>query len=315
MDRLDELQIGEIDKERFNIALADLDLPEAISRPETAILSEVLMLLQEKKMGSILVVDESGKLSGIMTERDILRFLSGGGDLECEIKEAMTDGPVTYKKDHSLIEVLKVMTFREFRHVPIVDDQGKPTHIISINDLLRFVVDQFPNSVEKHGTLFEWDILQVHAQDENFNSALTQGKLTENIFMTHLRKAIRKDLIKVDVNDTLEKVFNVMLQNSCGAVVVTEYETLLKGIVTERDFLFKIFGKIDKFDRHKISEFMTPNPHTLMTRHFFAHAINNMFTCRYRNAIVVNEERYPLAIVSILDILKYISSKLFEENK
>ena len=130
--------------------------------------------------------------------------------------------------------------------------------------------------------------------------------------MTPLQKSIQQDAVRIDMNKSLEDTLKKMQENKVGAILVTEYETTLRGIITERDFLLKIYGKVDL--KNKVKDYMTPNPHTLLNRHIFAHAINNMFHCNYRNIIMVNEDRYPLAIVSLFDLFKYISRQMYPEE-
>lgn len=86
--------------------------------------------------------------------------------------------------------------------------------------------------------------------------------------------------------------------------------------------MFKIFGKI-RLDEGPVpvKDFMTRNPHTLLSKHFIAYAINNMFTFHYRNIVVVDEDRVPVAVVGLLDIFKYladflmIGTEILDEDK
>ena len=99
--------------------------------------------------------------------------------------------------------------------------------------------------------------------------------------------------------------------------VLTEYETNIKGIITERDFLNKVLGKVDlnlKTSSPNIKQFMTPNPECLLSRHILSYAINNMLSGGYRNVVVVNEDRQPESILSMLDIFKYIADHMILEH-
>ena len=103
-----------------------------------------------------------------------------------------------------------------------------------------------------------------------------------------------------------------MQKNKVGSLLIMEYETKILGIVTERDLLLKYFGKISFGENRSVKEFMTANPHLLLHRHYLAHAINNMFKFKYRNIIVVNEDKFPIALVSLLEVFRYISLHLFK---
>jgi len=85
---------------------------------------------------------------------------------------------------------------------------------------------------------------------------------------------------------------------------------MLKGIITERDILKKVFGKHEIGSQIPAKNFMTPNPDTLLERHVMSYAINNMFEGSYRNIILVDEERIPISYVSLVDIIKVVSDSL-----
>ena len=103
--------------------------------------------------------------------------------------------------------------------------------------------------------------------------------------------------------------FKTILYKKFG---IPEYETIVKGIVTERDLLLKAYHQFDVIESNPpISNFMTENPHCLFTGHIFAHAINNMFEGHYRHIVLVNEEKFPLGIISLQDMLMFLKEKIF----
>ena len=79
------------------------------------------------------------------------------------------------------------------------------------------------------------------------------------------------------------KFLSKMQTNKKSVAIVTEYETKIKGIITERDFLTKVLGKIDLNSQNpspKLVNFMTVNPECLLNRHILSYAINNMLPGR-----------------------------------
>ena len=97
-----------------------------------------------------------------------------------------------------------------------------------------------------------------------------------------------------------------------GMVAVTRYETELVGVLTERDLLKKVFGKIDLSSQIKVSEIMTPNPITLLEKHVLSYAINNMFVKNFRNIILVDEEKNPISSISLFFRLPQANPHLTE---
>ena len=99
---------------------------------------DAIKTMCENKVGSLLVTSDDGKLSGIVTERDILRFCAShdgnmGGSL---ISEVTTSQLIVATPDCSADEALSLMTERRFRHLPVMAD-GKPVGMVSIGDLVK----------------------------------------------------------------------------------------------------------------------------------------------------------------------------------
>ena len=73
---------------------------------------------------------------GIFTERDLLRAIADSRHPDQgQVQSYMTADPVTLPSDHSPSEAAQIMTERQFRHIPVVDD-GELVGIVSIRDLV-----------------------------------------------------------------------------------------------------------------------------------------------------------------------------------
>lgn len=105
-------------------------------------LSDVAVLLSEKKIGCVLVLNEQGKLSGIVSERDIVRAVgaSGAACLNDKVGTVMTAGVVTCAVEDDDNSVLAKMTDGRFRHIPVLRD-GALTGLISIGDVVKARID------------------------------------------------------------------------------------------------------------------------------------------------------------------------------
>jgi signal-transduction protein with cAMP-binding, CBS, and nucleotidyltransferase domain len=115
----------------------------------TATVADAIAIMQSCSVGATVVVDDNGKLVGIVTERDLLRKILGRDvrAQELPVTEIMTPDPETLQLDDQVAFVMHAMHVGGFRHVPIVDERDRPLHVISIRDVLAFVLDQFPNRV------------------------------------------------------------------------------------------------------------------------------------------------------------------------
>jgi len=104
-------------------------------------------LMRQHKVGCVLVT-EGGKISGIFTERDILTRVFGKKDMEkLQVKDVMTAKPEAFQQDDSIAYVLNAMTVGGYRHVPVVDDKGKPVAVLSVKDIMSFIIEHFPEEV------------------------------------------------------------------------------------------------------------------------------------------------------------------------
>ena len=99
---------------------------------------EAIETMCTHKVGSLLIESDDGKLLGITTERDILRFCSAQkGDLTGTfIDQAMTQDLLVATPEMSVDEAMSIMTEHRFRHFPVLEG-GKPVGIISIGDLVK----------------------------------------------------------------------------------------------------------------------------------------------------------------------------------
>jgi CBS domain-containing protein len=125
MNRLSEI-LDEKGKDVLRIE-ADASVFEAVKR------------MVEANVGSLLVIDESGEIIGIVTERDYLRrvTLEGRTDKETAVRDIMSFPVIVVTPQTSIDECMALMTDRRIRHLPVVDG-GEVVGIVSIGDVVKF---------------------------------------------------------------------------------------------------------------------------------------------------------------------------------
>ena len=99
---------------------------------------DAVRTLVEKNIGSLLVLDEVGKIVGIITERDILKECDRHCELlkQTKVKEVMTKDLIVGSPDDDIDYVESVMTQNRVRHLPIIANQ-KLEGLISIGDVVK----------------------------------------------------------------------------------------------------------------------------------------------------------------------------------
>lgn len=107
-----------------------------ISLPRT--LLEVCSTLREHRIGAILIVDNAGKLAGILSERDIVRRVAEDGPdaLNADAAECMTSNVITCTPEDTIQTAMARMSEGRFRHIPVLEN-GELAGMISIGDLVK----------------------------------------------------------------------------------------------------------------------------------------------------------------------------------
>lgn len=109
-------------------------------------LRHVMRVLKTSSTGAAMVCRD-GKLEGIFTERDALRHLADGSDLEMPVSTVMVKQPVSIKMGDSVGKAIELMSGGKFRQLPIVDDKGHVTGVIGVAGVLRYLVEHFPRII------------------------------------------------------------------------------------------------------------------------------------------------------------------------
>ncbi|WP_414473857.1 CBS domain-containing protein [Microvirga sp. M2] len=106
-------------------------------------LGEAARLLSERRIGAVVVVDGRKPVSGILSERDIVRAVAAHGAraLDEPVSRFMTGEVVTCTCLNSVNELMELMTQQKFRHVPVVEG-GQLVGIISIGDVVKQHVEE-----------------------------------------------------------------------------------------------------------------------------------------------------------------------------
>ncbi len=124
----------------MNVALILKSKGRAVStvRPNATLL-DVAKKLGPKKIGAIVVVGENGHVSGIISERDVIRAISehSAAALSMMVSEVMTRTVVACQETSELDELMETMTKGRFRHLPVIEDDAL-VGIISIGDVVKY---------------------------------------------------------------------------------------------------------------------------------------------------------------------------------
>ena len=116
---------------------------KVVTIPPTADVQRLLEVLAEHRIGAVVVSEDGTSVDGIVSERDIVRALADrGADVISEPVTAIYTAEVhTVNPDAQLDDLMRIMTERRVRHLPVVTD-GALIGIVSIGDVVKNRIDE-----------------------------------------------------------------------------------------------------------------------------------------------------------------------------
>jgi CBS domain-containing protein len=117
-----------------------------------ASVTDAIRAMQREHRGAVVVTADGTpqtRLVGIFTERDVLLRVvdRGRNPATLRLAEVMTMGPECLPQESTIAWVLNKMCVGGFRHVPVVDQAGRPVFVVSVRDVVEFLVEAFPREV------------------------------------------------------------------------------------------------------------------------------------------------------------------------
>lgn len=123
-----------------------MDRPEYKSKqqpltapPEDTVFAAVSRM-SEKNYGSVIVVDPDQKVIGVVTERDVMNKVVGGGldPKTTKLSDVMTENPRLANETDDLIDWLRIMSNERFRRLPVVDENGHIKAVFTQGDFVSY---------------------------------------------------------------------------------------------------------------------------------------------------------------------------------
>ena len=128
-------------QEHITVQVRDVMTEATVTDSTTDTLRSAAERMWRQQTGSLLVT-ESGRLAGILTERDLLRAVALGADpATATVDEAMTTEVFTVSPDMPLVDAAREMATRWIRHLP-VEENGRLVGIVSIGDVVKAAISE-----------------------------------------------------------------------------------------------------------------------------------------------------------------------------
>lgn len=305
-----------VNEDAFKASVKSLPLRGALFLESSCPLIEAIDLLQEKKLGS-LAVTENMKLIGTLSENDLVQkvLLNNMDYHHVSLSEVMSPNPIRITTNDTLKECILKVVKKDFNHFPLVNEKGEPEYVISVRDILRFIMDLFPDFIKEIGTLLDWDEKTFFPKEDRELPRYLENHISGIPFFYSLNLCNSKTAYTINRKASVQEAIQVMKDHNVELLLVCEYGKDILGTFTERDLLQKIINKVDLEGKEiPVTDFMSETPHFLLGKHFLGHAANNLIETGDKQIILIDEDGYPFAFVTMLSIIRFLSHTFFTEE-
>jgi CBS domain-containing protein len=137
----------DVGREMLETPLSELKRSPAVTVAPEATVARAAELMRKKKVG-VLLVKKGARLLGLFSERDLVRRAMEAKNWgRAPVQKFMTPSPETLKLSDPVAYALNKMSVLRYPHVPLVGKDGKPAGVISVRDIVDFIVELCPEEI------------------------------------------------------------------------------------------------------------------------------------------------------------------------
>jgi len=114
------------------LKVKDIMCKTVIMTKEDTSIQDAVQLLSDRHVGSIVVVDDEQRCTGIFTERDAIRLMAGKYSTAEPLGKVMSRHVVVISLEASFDEAKRLMMTHNIRHLPVTDETGKLIGLFSL---------------------------------------------------------------------------------------------------------------------------------------------------------------------------------------
>lgn len=237
---LDSLQIATIFEKKYGYKSFSPDTPMA----------EILEYMKDS-LSDCVIIQEGGEAVGILTSKDILRFIGDESHSTMKVSKIMSCPVETLNQKASINEGLEYLRKRPYKRIVVTDDGGHVAGIVTQQDLISRTYLRWSQLMQDHFKQFE-EITQILQQKNQHLTQLATKDLLTDIHNRHMfmelfskelsqlkRQTNKLALVMIDLDHF--KQINDTYGHNIGDVVLKQFASLVSGAVREAD-LFARWG-------------------------------------------------------------------------
>jgi CBS domain-containing protein len=127
-----------VKRRELPLRVSDIMVKDVVTAKENDKIRDIAIRMYEKKIGSVVVVDDEGKPIGIVTERDLVYVVARALTPDTPAWMVMTENPVVINENALVTEAMEKMRELNIRHLPVVDASGRLVGMVSFRDIVDF---------------------------------------------------------------------------------------------------------------------------------------------------------------------------------
>ncbi|MCC6066353.1 MAG: CBS domain-containing protein [Pyrobaculum sp.] len=127
-----------VKRRELPLRVSDIMVKDVVTAKENDKIRDVAIRMYEKKIGSVVVVDDEGKPIGIVTERDLVYVVARALTPDTPAWMVMTENPVVINENALVTEAMEKMRELNIRHLPVADTSSKLVGMVSFRDIIDF---------------------------------------------------------------------------------------------------------------------------------------------------------------------------------
>jgi len=268
--------------DRAAVLLCDIAVSENAGISEDATVGELLASMHKNNKGAVVVLDGGKQSVGILTERDAVKLLYDGTDLDEPAKEFARKALITAMGDRTIGYALDLMLENNIRRLVVVDETGMFLGLVTQQDLLIHVEEEFYRTNIKAKHIQDRVRVLISALPDESVKSVLEKMITENVSAIPVIQkgkpvgiVTEKDILRlankrVSLGDKVglhmtspvecvkmdtKLVDIVKIQNSKGIkrVVLCDEKGIAAGIITNRDLVRNLEGDYSDFLERKLT--------------------------------------------------------------
>jgi len=127
-----------VKRRELPLRVSDIMVKDVVTAKENDKIRDIAIRMYEKKIGSVVIVDDEGKPIGIVTERDLVYVVARALTPDTPAWMVMTEDPIVINENALVTEAMEKMRELNIRHLPVVDASGRLVGMVSFRDIVDF---------------------------------------------------------------------------------------------------------------------------------------------------------------------------------